>query len=188
VADNEQPADEDAFLSEVEKQLNAKGFMAVGMQGLVDGVRETGANNIVVVGGLDWAYDLSGILKGFEIEEHPDGHGVMYSTHVYPWKSNWEKSFLEVAAVHPILVGEVGVDANKMSWMPAERQEDWQTWVPRMLHTIQEYRLNWTAWCFHPKASPRLLLDWDYTPTPFWGVFVKEALSGKRFDSTPITE
>ncbi|MDF3128941.1 cellulase family glycosylhydrolase [Kiritimatiellaeota bacterium B1221] len=186
VADKEQPADEDAFLSEIEKQQNAKGFMAIGMQKMVDTVRETGANNIVVVGGLDWAYDLSGILNGFAIEEHPGGHGVMYSTHVYPWKSDWQNSFLEVAKVHPILVGEVGADEKKMSWMPEERQEDWQTWVPRMLNCIQENRLNWTAWCFHPKASPRILLDWEYTPTPFWGVYAKEALSGKRFDSTPL--
>ncbi len=188
VADKNQPADEDAFLTDEEKKHNAKGFMAMGMQGLVDVVRETGANNIVVVGGLDWAYDLSGILKGFAIQEHEGGNGVMYATHVYPWKSNWEKSFLEVAAVHPILVGEVGADAEKMSWMPAERQEDWQTWVPRMLNCIQEHRLNWTAWCFHPKASPRLLLDWEYTPTPFWGVFVKEALAGKKFDPAPVDE
>lgn len=186
IADKEQKADEDAFLTEEEKKHNATGFVSVGMQGLVDAVRETGANNVVVVGGLDWAYDLSGILKGYAIEEHPGGNGVMYSTHVYPWKSDWEGKFLEVARLYPILVGEVGADANKMNWMPADRQEDWQTWVPRMLNCIQENRLNWTAWCFHPKASPRLLLDWDYTPTPFWGVFVKEAIAGKKFEPTPL--
>jgi hypothetical protein len=27
-----------------------------------------------------------------------------------------------------------------------------------------------------------MLMDWDYTPTPYWGVFVKEALSGKPFE------
>ena len=26
-----------------------------------------------------------------------------------------------------------------------------------------------------------MLLDWDYTPTPFWGAYVKRALSGERF-------
>ncbi|WFB34637.1 glycoside hydrolase family 5 protein [Kiritimatiellota bacterium B12222] len=182
VEDKTSAADEDAFLTEEEKKHNARGFMAVGMQGMVDTVRETGANNIVVVGGLDWAYDLSGILKGFEITEHPGGNGVMYSTHVYPWKSNWTEKFLEVSKVHPILMGEVGADENKMSWMPEERQEDWQTWVPKMLQTIQENRLNWTAWCFHPKASPRLLLDWQYTPTPFWGEQVKRALAGESVD------
>jgi endoglucanase len=50
-----------------------------------------------------------------------------------------------------------------------------------MLGLIQKHKLNWTAWCFHPKSSPRLLLDWDYTPTPFWGEFVKKALAGEPF-------
>ncbi|WP_309712038.1 cellulase family glycosylhydrolase, partial [Armatimonas sp.] len=35
-----------------------------GMQALLDTVRATGAKNIVVAGGLDWGYDLSGVLKG----------------------------------------------------------------------------------------------------------------------------
>jgi len=188
VKEKKKKADEDAFLTEEEKKHNARGFMSVGMQGLVDAVRETGARNIVVVGGLDWAYDLTGILDGYAIKEHPEGNGVMYSTHVYPWKSNWEEKFLEAAKKHPILVGEVGADAKKMEWMPAEHQEDWQTWVPRMLHTIQEHRLNWTAFSFHPTASPRMLLDWLYTPTPFWGKFVKQAFAGKQFDPDPIEE
>jgi endoglucanase len=26
------------------------------------------------------------------------------------------------------------------------------------------------------------ILDWQYTPTPYWGAFVKDALSGKQFE------
>ncbi|WP_269537125.1 glycoside hydrolase family 5 protein [Cerasicoccus fimbriatus] len=174
-------ADEDAFLTEQEKEKNAKAFESVGMQGLVDAVRGVGANNVVVVGGLDWAYDLSGVLNGFAIDDTPEGNGIMYSTHVYPWKKGWQRKFLEVAEKYPILVGEVGADVNKMNWMPHDAQEDAETWVPDMIGLIQKYKLNWTAWCFHPKASPRMLLDWDYTPTPFWGEPVKEAFEGKQF-------
>jgi hypothetical protein len=39
-------------------------YKSPGMQRLLDAVREAGANNVVVAGGLDWAYDLSGIAKG----------------------------------------------------------------------------------------------------------------------------
>ena len=174
-------ADEDAFLSEEDLLKSKQGYQAVGMQGLLDVVRQAGADNIVVIGGLDWAYDLSGVLKGYAIEEHPGGHGIMYATHVYPWKKGWQKSFLDVAEQHPILVGEVGADANKMDWMDHALQEDAETWVPAMIGVIQKHKLNWTAWCFHPKASPRLLLDWQYTPTPFWGEPVIEAFKGKQF-------
>ncbi|MDA0839794.1 MAG: hypothetical protein O3B01_29455 [Planctomycetota bacterium] len=44
------------------------------------------------------------------------------------------------------------------------------------------HRLHWTAWSFHPKASPRVLSDWEYTPTPFWGAFVRAALRGAKFE------
>jgi hypothetical protein len=27
-----------------------------------------------------------------------------------------------------------------------------------------------------------MLLDWNYTPTPFWGQFAKDALNGKPFE------
>ena len=27
-----------------------------------------------------------------------------------------------------------------------------------------------------------MITGWDYTPTPFWGAFAKEALSGKQFE------
>ena len=50
-----------------------------------------------------------------------------------------------------------------------------------MLGVIQKHRLNWTAFSFHPKCGPNVIKDWDYTPTEFWGVFVKQALAGKQF-------
>jgi hypothetical protein len=37
------------------------GYQTPGMQALLNTVRATGAHNIVVCGGLDWAYDLSGV-------------------------------------------------------------------------------------------------------------------------------
>ena len=39
----------------------ASGWEAVGMQQLYDAVRAAGAENLVIIGGLDWAFDLSGV-------------------------------------------------------------------------------------------------------------------------------
>jgi endoglucanase len=160
-------------------------FQSIGMQKLVDVIRETGAKNIIVAGGLDWGYDLGGVLEGFALDDR-GGNGVVYSSHVYPWKSDWQGKFLNVAAKYPVFIGEVGADTQRMDFIPKERQEDPATWVPDMLGVIQKHRLHWTAWCFHPKSTPRVLLDWDYTPTPFWGVHVRSALEGKRFDSMRV--
>ncbi|GEP43210.1 glycoside hydrolase family 5 protein [Brevifollis gellanilyticus] len=160
-------------------------FQSIGMQKLVDVIRETGAKNLIIAGGLDWGYDLGGILEGFALEDR-GGNGIMYSSHVYPWKSDWQGKFLDAAAKHPIFIGEVGADTQRMEFLPPERQEDPATWVPDMLGIIQKHRLHWTAWCFHPKSTPRVLLDWDYTPTPFWGEPVKQALSGKTFETKKL--
>jgi hypothetical protein len=173
-------ADESAFLSEEEKIKN-QGFESVGMQALVDAVRSTGANNVVVAAGLGWSFELSGVTEGFALEDK-SGNGIMYSWHVYNWHKGWEKAVLAAAAKYPILVGEVGADVKKMDFIPLDAQEDPFTWVPDMLGFIQKHRLNWTAWCFHPKATPVMISDWKYTPTPFWGVFAKQAFSGQPFE------
>jgi hypothetical protein len=181
VEEKKQPADEDAFLSEEEKARAKHGFPSVGMQKLVDAVRDVGAKNIVVCGGLDWAYDLSGIAAGYALEER-GGRGIVYSTHIYPWKRDWAGKVLCVADKHPVLVGEVGCDVKKMDFIPAEAQEDPYTWAPDMLSFLQNHDLNWTAFSFHPAATPVMITGWDYTPTPFWGAYVKRALAGEKFE------
>lgn len=155
-------------------------FESVGMQGLVDTVRDAGAQNIVVVGGLDWAYDLSGVLGGYALDDR-GGNGIIYDSHVYNWKRDWREKFLAVAEEHPVLIGETGCAAEPLHFIPAENQEDPYTWAPAMIGLVQKHRLHWTAWSFHTGASPSILADWDYTPTPHWGAFVRAGLRGAGF-------
>jgi endoglucanase len=156
------------------KDEPAKSYESIGMQALIDAVRSTGAKNIVLVGGLDWAYDLSGIAQGYEVNDR-GGNGIIYSSHIYPWKRDWQNKVLCIADKHPILVGEVGADEGT-------GQEDPYTWVPDMLGFIQKHKLHWTAFSFHPKATPIVITDWHYTPSPHWGAFAKRALAGEKFD------
>lgn len=153
------------------------GEMTIGMQKLVEHVRSTGAENLVSVGGLDWSYRLDGVLKGYAI----DDANLMYEAHCYPWKKGWKAAFLDVAEKYPVLMGEVGAQDVPMPFEKKEAFVKPETWVPDMLGAIQAYRLNWTAWSFHPKCSPCLLKNWDYEPTPYWGEFAKRALKGEKF-------
>ena len=171
--------DESAFLSDEDKKKN-QGFQSVGMQGLVDAVRSTGAKNLIIAGGVFWCNDLSGMTNGYDLADK-GGNGIMYSWHTYNWHPGWAR-ILPIAAKYPIFLGEVGADIHKMDFIPEKDQEDPYTFIPDMLGFIQKYHINWTGWCLHPKATPCLLLDWNYTPTPYWGVFAKDALAGKQFE------
>jgi hypothetical protein len=177
---------EDVGVKENSEQVD--GETTPGMQALVDVIRAQGAKNVIIAGGLDWSYNLSGVLKGFALEDHDGGKGIVYSTHIYPWKKDWQKNFLDVAAKYPIFIGEVGCPEKWEDFKfipPAERYETLGpncTWPNDMLAVIQKYKLNWTGFSFHPKCGPMVISDWNYTPTPYWGVFVKEALAGKQFE------
>lgn len=84
-----------------------RSFQAVGMQSLVDAVRAAGASNVVLVGGLDWAYDLPGALA-----EHLLGANVAYATHPYAGKgggsADWPRAFGDVARSVPVVATEFG--------------------------------------------------------------------------------
>lgn len=165
------------------------GETTVGMQALLDAVRAAGARNVVIAGGLDWSYDLSGLIQGHALQERTNGNGVMYSSHIYPWKSDWQGKVLAAAEKHPIFVGEVGCPPDWKGFEfipPASRIKDLDSWPLDVLGMIQKQRLHWTGFSFHPRCGPMVISDWDYTPTPYWGVFVKAALSGKHFETKKI--
>lgn len=158
-----------------------KAFDSIGMQRLVDVVRATGARNIVIAGGLDWAYDISGVINGYALDDR-GGHGVIYCTHVYSWKKGWQAKFLDVAAHHPIIITECGAPQERLPFITEDAHEAPDTWVPDFLGLVQKHKLHWTGWSFHPKASPVLLNDWTYEPTPYWGAPAKRALAGEPFE------
>lgn len=181
--------DESAFLTAEEKRKN-QGFESVGMQALVDAVRSTGAKNVVIAGGLFWANDLTGIeseaiekgeKKSYRLTD-TTGNGIMYAWHTYHWHKGWGR-IPPVAAKHPIFLGEVGASPlGVMNFIPDNEQEDPYTFSPDMLGFIQKLRINWTGWCFHPKAAPVMIKSWDYDPTPYWGEFARRALKGEKFE------
>ncbi len=176
----------------VENTEKNSGKVSVGMQALANAIRGTGANNIIIAGGLGWSYDLSGILEGYALQERDGGNGIMYSHHNYPWKIGWQKAVLDTAAKHPIFIGEVGCPEKWEDFSFIQANERYEklgpgcAWPADMLGTIQKYQLNWTGFSFHPRCGPMVIKDWDYNPTPYWGVFVKEALAGKVFEVQKI--
>ena len=85
----------------------ANGFQAVGMQQLYDTVRATGAQNLVLIGGLDWAYDLSGVPAN-----RIAGYNIAYATHPYDAGSrrpaDWGRAFGFLTRTDPVVITEFG--------------------------------------------------------------------------------
>lgn len=183
---------------------NGNGSNITGHQQVVEMIRDLGAKNIIVAGGLDWAYNLTGIVNGYALidqgsngDTSKTGNGIMYDTHIYPWKgrtSNWDNAVGEVRKQYPILVGESGWDpatnesvGGKVYPPGSDMYHD--KWMPELFAWMNDEETygnlaNWTGWCFHPNSSPRILADpdrfknddYDYPPTDYCGVYVKEEL------------
>ena len=170
-----------------------KKYEAVGMQAMLDTVRSTGAKNVIVAGGLDWAYDFNGILAGRQLKD-PTGNGVIYANHAYDNKQQsvftWITNMEEATAKFPVIISEFGGagGANRRFgwWGQSPSSAIGDDWLLHMLQAIQDHNWAFTAWDMHPTAGPVLIADWNYMPTPEFGVYVKELLvKGKLPKYTP---
>ena len=161
-------------------------YEAVGMQELLDTVRSTGANNVILAGGLDWAYDMSGFHEGKQLKD-PDGRGVIYANHAYDNKQqtvfNWIESMKKAAAAYPVIVAEFGGSGgpNRRSgwWGATPSTAMGDDWLLHVLQAIQDNNWSFTAWDLHPSAGPTLISGWDYTPTEDFGVYVRDPSGGR---------
>lgn len=141
------------------------GFNAVGMQQLYDTVRATGANNLVILGGVHWAYDLSGVPS-----HAITGHNIVYATHLYNFPDKlppaWAQAWGFLTDTYPVFITEFG---NVMSCDP-----DYSSDVVDYAATRG---LSWTAWAWYVGGCefPSLITDWSGTPSPE-GQVVRAAL------------
>lgn len=119
-------------------------------QGLVDAIRAEGATEtLIVVGGLDWAYDLSPLA---DPQSRLEGQGPLcYATHPYPFKGGpahgpqqWEQRFGEVARTLPVLVTEFGADGEGDPFFKDEAAA--AAWVESLLAYVDERGLTALAW------------------------------------------
>jgi hypothetical protein len=152
---------------EIAADATSPGFQVVGMQQLYDAVRATGANNLVIIGGLDWAYDLSGV-PAHRIE----GANIVYATHPYntPGRRpyDWDASWGFLTATDPVIVTEFG------GLQDATCGTDYSA---ALIEYADAHAVSWTAWAWYPGGCkfPALIDDWWATPSPT-GAVVKAAL------------
>jgi endoglucanase len=142
------------------------GFTVTGMQALYDAVRAAGAENLVVIGGLQFAYDLSGVPS-----HRVQGHNIVWATHPYnqtgKQPSNWDVGFGSLAATDPVMATEFG-DAKSCG-------TDYDS---ALIAYADTHHVSWSAWAWYVAGCqfPSIIADWSGTPNAAGGV-VKSALA-----------
>lgn len=153
-----------------------------GMTGMIHAIRETGAKNCIVVGGLDWAYSFEGMLEEVgDLYDTPEGNGLIFDSHVYPWKRlEWDRDVTIISKRHPVLIGEYGHYGNDAKPQEGAQVLPAKEWLFRLFSWIEEHEYSCTAWDFHPYAGPSLIKNFKYEPTEFFGVYVKDFIRKNR--------
>ena len=151
-------------------------YTAAGMQQLHDAVRSAGASNLVIVGGLNWAFDLSHVTD-FAVK----GFNILYATHPYnnaaerqPGK--WNGSFGYLTRTAPVIITEFGDATGSCS----------ADWDKQVIDYADTHQASWTAWAWWAGDCkfPSLLTDWNGGVTKE-GEAVKAALLGYEEGAAP---
>ncbi len=130
---------------------------------------------IPLVGGLNWAYDLSYVLSDPIAQP-----GIAYVSHPYPqkreapWEEKWEADFGAIADRYPIVATEFGFMSADGPGAHIPVIGD-TTYGEAIIDYFNQKGISWTAWVFDPLWSPQLIENWQFTPT-LQGRFFKRKL------------
>gem|GEM_PF-2354953 len=150
-------------------------YVTAGMQELLDAVRGTGADQLVLVGGVQWTNRLSGWLEN---RPHDPMGNIGVAWHAYNFNSCitstcWDGEVTPVADRFPLVVTELGPDQSCLTCAPSPTG-----FSERLLDFLDGRGASYTAWTWNRwSGDPHVLVtDWAGTqPTP-WGQQVKTRL------------
>lgn len=129
-----------------------------------DTIRPNAPDKIVLVGGLQSAYDLEFVV-GAPIAD--SSHNVAYATHPYAGQflpgadhatqAGWDAAFGKTGQQYPVFVTEFGYE-------PGQQFDPMVGDVPyhqAIVDYLEEHHMSWSAWCFDADWQTRLLKDND---------------------------
>ena len=140
-------------------------YRTAGMQSLVDAVRSTGARQPLMIGGLGYSSNESGILANLP---HDPLHQLIVSFHTYNFSgcatsSCWHATIAPLAKVMPVVTGEFGEDDCSTPYANA---------YMRFADTVGVSYLGWTWDAISPggwscDSGPSLIDSYTGTPSPY---------------------
>jgi hypothetical protein len=145
------------------------GYDVAGMQDMLDAVRGTGSQNVVMMGGLAYSNDLTGWVA----HEPTDRTGnLAAAVHVYNFNtcssaSCWDSQLAPVASKVPLVAGEMGENTCAHSF------------VDTFMNWLDSHRLSYLGWTWNTwdcSSGPSLISNYDGTPTNY-GLGLKNHLA-----------
>jgi endoglucanase len=146
------------------------GYQVAGMQSMVNAVRSTGANNVIMLGGEEYSNDLGtpGSTTGdpsilANLPTDPD-HDLAVSWHSYNFntcstQSCWTSQVAPVAAQVPVIAGEIG------------ENDCADTYINPLMTWMDSEGISYLAWAwnadFNCSQGPGLITGYSGTPTAY---------------------
>jgi endoglucanase len=137
-------------------------YKVAGMQTLVNTVRATGANNVIMLGGLFFANDLSEWLK---YEPRDPDHNLAASWHSYNFNhcnnlQCWNSQVGPVIAKVPVIAGEIG------------ENDCADTYIDPLMAWLDSRSASYLAWSWNVNnggcaPGDNLISDYSGIPTPY---------------------
>jgi hypothetical protein len=140
---------------------------------IIDTIRLNDPDKTIIVGGIDYAYDLSYVL------DYPVRRGnIVYATHPYPGTANWlswDNAFGSIKAVYPVFATEFGF-APPGYQHSEDEYPGLGIYREAIISYLESKKISWTVWCFSSTWAPSLLSDINlYTPSES-GLFFRSKL------------
>lgn len=141
-------------------------YQAIGMRPLVKLIRAIAPNNVIVVSGTNWGFDLSGIPSGFAI---PDKN-IVYDTHPFDYggkqPGDWSRAFGQTSTQYPVIAGEFGSYSCGTSY------------IKQAIDYFNARHISWLAWSWQtgPCSGPSLLANWSGAPSAPYGSYIKQRM------------
>ena len=134
-------------------------YPVAGMQTLVNAVRSTGANNVLMLSGLNFGNDLTQWLA---YEPADPDHNVIASWHAYSFnacdaESCWQSEVAPVIAKVPVIAAEIGDNTCTAGYLD------------RLMSWLDAKRTGYLAWAWNADfgcaSGPGLIASYTGTPT-----------------------
>lgn len=142
------------------------------VESIVDIIRANDPDTVILVGGFQFAYDLT-----YLADSSINKSNIAYSVHIYPdsnWKLDWETAFGRFSETYPLVATEFGYD-NSIGAYSESNYNKWGgegTFKMKLIEYFEEKNISWTAWSFSI-FEPALFSDTEYEKPSDYGNFIK---------------